>query len=239
MNIRLLRAVLVAVAFMATLSATPIIIDHFTDPFGSGNIDNPGTFPFGPLAATALGNTHTITINRSTLNNGFHTTATIASSIFVFSQDSLVDGSASIVWDNNSLGLRASGNGTTGANGFDLSEGGLELGMRVLVGSDQLANTFTIVLTDWSGNTATFVGSGVANGANPTALFEIPWSGFSLVGPFDITMVKSIAANLNPVQAGDMAFDLLGTYESPEPVACALIGAGLFTIGLLRKLTTR
>jgi hypothetical protein len=223
---------------VGTLSATPIVIDHFNDTQTlsvSGLVVNPVSAANGVSAPSALGGARFITLTR-TAGVG---TASIninspSPSVFNQSNDAVADSDSLTLWDG---GL----DGTISPAGLiaDLTGGGVnnQLHFRanvdLLVGVTATFRFYTGTLSDYSEVIQTLIGGGADfDYFIPFASMTSAGSGatFSNVGA--ITMLISGPSRM------DMQMDLLETtsdQDVPEPMTFGLVGSALAGLALLRR----
>jgi len=224
--------------FVCTLSATPIVIDHFNDTQGlsvSGLGANPLSVTNGVSAPSALGGARFITLTRiAGVGTASININSPSPSVFNQSNDAVADSDSLTLWDGG-----VDGTISPAGLGADLTGGGVNNQLHFRANVDLLSGVtatfrfYTAFLSTYSEVVQTLTGGG--------ADFDyfIPFANmtnfgggatFSNVGA--ITMLISGPARM------DLQMDLLETTSDqnvPEPMTFGLVGSALAGLALLRR----
>lgn len=225
---------------VGTLSATPIVIDQFTDTQSlsvSGLVANPVSASGASAAPAALGGNRFVMLTR-TAGVGTASININAPSPGVFNQsnDAVADSESLTLWDG---GL----DGTISPAGLtaDLTGGGVNNQLHFRANVDLLTGVtatfrfYTGTLSDYSEVSQTLSGGG--------ADFDyfIPFTSMTDTGAgATFTNVGAITMLISGPNRMDLQMDLLETISDqdvPEPMTFGLVGSALAGLAFLRRRT--
>lgn len=213
-----------AFGFVPSSHAAPVTIDDFVDSQGH-TFHATGAAP--EYAGSMIGGARDVSAEVFSNADSSHLGVGVAEIVgaMTVSVDTLVASDVSFTWD---------GAGPSGLGGFDLTDGGTNHSIYVVVLANDIKVDLVFALVDSGGKTA--MGVIPVPSVQSSTTFSAAFASFSTAPGFDWTMIDSIEVKLTampyPISTFDIAFDALGA-TAPEPSSLVLLSLGVGGLGLL------
>jgi len=222
-----------ALAFAAPLAQAALVIDDFATTQDFGVSGGPGAFSANTgIAASSIGGNRNITINHLTGSGSDHVAINASGNgLLAFTSDANDTASAVMLYDGGT------GNtlNPTGLGGIDLTQSGTDNALSLSYRAGLAGTPVTIdIYTDAAhASRATFTTAATGFGANPLALENLLYSGFSpLVGTgATFSNVGAVVITIDGSSTPALDVQLAAVTSVPEPAGLALLG----TLGLVLR----